>query len=244
MRTSRRARWIVRISRFSPFQSLALVVALALALLRRCADRRSLLHSSFRTQVGPGARPVGSAAGCGPEITTIRTYSNLVVVDVVVTDSQGNPVHGLKASDFTLTENNKPQTFGTSRSIARCRRRTSRLRRRQSCLPGCLPTSPPAPVNGPVNVLLLDYLNTPLTSQPYARKQLLDYLDNAPPGTRIAIFGLTTQLIMLQGFTSDMAVLKAALNVEEGRAAGVRHSGRPGQWRADHRYDAFRRHVD
>ena len=32
---------------------------------------------------------------------------------------------------------------------------------------GLFTNKPPAPMNGPVNVLLLDYLNTPLTSQPY-----------------------------------------------------------------------------
>ena len=108
-------------------------------------------------------------------VPTIRTYSNIVVIDVVVTDSQGKPIFSNR---------------------------------------------PPAPVNGPVNVLLLDYLNTPLTAQPAARKQLLDYLDHAPAGTRIAIFGLTTQLSMLQGFTSDMSVLKAALTQKKGAPQG------------------------
>ena len=67
-----------------------------------------------------------------------------------------------------------------------------------------------------MNVLLLDYLNTPLTYQPYARKQLLEYLSKAPAGTRIAIFALTDRLIMLQGFTSDMDVLKNALLSKKG----------------------------
>ena len=42
-------------------------------------------------------------------MTTIRAYSNLVVIDVVVNDAQGNPVHGLTKDDFTLLENNKQQ---------------------------------------------------------------------------------------------------------------------------------------
>ncbi|HEX9201057.1 MAG TPA: VWA domain-containing protein, partial [Acidobacteriaceae bacterium] len=154
------------------------------------------------------------------QITTIRTYSNIVVIDVVVTDAQQKPVHGLKASDFTLLENNKPQTI--------------RHFEEHSVSPGAeivapAPKLPPglftnksaAPANGPVNVLLLDYLNTPLTSQPYARKQLIDFLDHAPAGTRIAIFALTTQLSMMQGFTSDMQVLKAALSVKKGGAPQV-----------------------
>ena len=44
----------------------------------------------------------------------------------------------------------------------------------------------------------------------FVRQQLLAYLNaTPPPGTRIAIFGLTTRLTILQGFTSDPALLKA-----------------------------------
>src|SRR5258708_34698338 len=40
---------------------------------------------------------------------TLRTNTRLVLVDVVVTDSKGQPVPDLKASDFTLLEDGKPQ---------------------------------------------------------------------------------------------------------------------------------------
>ena len=62
----------------------------------------------------PPAAPAPAAASAqqgSSQITTIRTFSNLVVIDVVVTDAQGNPVHGLKAEDFSLTENNKPEAL-------------------------------------------------------------------------------------------------------------------------------------
>src|SRR5258708_10175626 len=42
-------------------------------------------------------------------VATLRAGTQLVVVDVVVTDKSQKPVHGLKASDFTLTEENVPQ---------------------------------------------------------------------------------------------------------------------------------------
>jgi VWFA-related protein len=151
-----------------------------------------------------------------PEIATIRAYTNIVVVDVVVTDSQGKAVHGLKKSDFSLFENNKAQNI---RNFEEHSAATDlQVIPPPKLPPGLFTNRPPVPVNGPVNVLLLDYLNTPLTAQPSARKQLLDYLNHAPPGTRIAIFGLTTQLSMLQGFTSDTSVLKAALDVKKGGA--------------------------
>ena len=154
-------------------------------------------------------------------MTTIRTYSNLVVVDVVVTDGQGNPVHGLSKDAFALTENGKPQTFRHFEEHSAAPVAETKVLPPPRMPPGLFSNRTPAVANGPVNVLLLDYLNTPVSAQPYARKQLLDYLDHAAPGTRIAIFGLTTQLSMLQGFTSDMAVLKGALDPKKGGAAQV-----------------------
>ena len=47
-----------------------------------------------------------------------------------------------------------------------------------------------------------------MTDQAYVRYQLQQYVKQAKPGTRIAIFGLTTHLILLQGFNSDPEVLK------------------------------------
>jgi VWFA-related protein len=161
------------------------------------------------------AMPTTQVADLGP-ITTIRTYTNIVVIDVVVTDSQGNPVRGLKASDFSLMEDNKPQTLRHFEEHTAMPASSIKIEEAPKLPAGLFTNKPPAPVNGPANVLLLDYLNTPLTAQPYARKQLLDYLDKAPAGTRIAIFALTNHLVMLQGFTSDMKVLKAALTSKKG----------------------------
>jgi VWFA-related protein len=150
------------------------------------------------------------------QVTTIRTYSNLVVIDVVVSDSQGNPIRGLKASDFTLTENNKPQTLRHFEEHSAAPASSVEITPAPKLPLGLFTNQSAAPANGPVNVLLLDYLNTPLRSQPYARKQLMDYLNKAPAGTRIAIFALTNHLVMLQGFTANIEVLKAALSSKKG----------------------------
>ncbi len=170
--------------------------------------------SPARSQAGPSA-PLNDSQDTA-QVTTIRTYSNLVVIDVVVTDSQGNPVRGLKGSDFELMENNKPQMIRHFEEHTAMPASNIQMAPAEKLPPGLFTNKSPAPVNGPVNVLLLDYLNTPLTSQLYARKQLLEYLDKAPPGTRIAIFALTNHLVMLQGFTSDMQVLKEALTKKKG----------------------------
>lgn len=174
---------------------------------------------SARSQAGPQNSSFNKPQDT-TQITTIRTFSNLVVIDVVVTDSQGNPVRGLTGSDFELMENNKSQAIRHFEEHTAMPASSIQMAPTEKLPPGLFTNKSSAPVNGPVNVLLLDYLNTPLASQPYARKQLLEYLDKAPPGTRIAVFALTNHLVMLQGFTSDMQVLKAALTKKKGAAQG------------------------
>lgn len=55
------------------------------------------------------AKPTPPAAKEEDEV--IKVNSRLIVVPVSVTDANGNPVHGLKQSDFVLREENRPQTI-------------------------------------------------------------------------------------------------------------------------------------
>ncbi len=161
----------------------------------------------------------GQQGSTNSEITTLRVRTNLVVIDVVVTDSKGNPVKGLTKEDFTLTESGRPQVIKRfEEHTAFAASETSKVAPMPKLPPGLFTNQTPVPAAGPVNVLLLDYLNTPLNAQPYARQQLIDFLNKVPPGTRIAVFGLNHGLFMLQGFTSDPEVLKKALASKKGAA--------------------------
>ena len=158
----------------------------------------------------PQSRPDG-------QITTLHTSTNLVVIDVTVTDSSQRPVHNLKASDFTLLENNTPQRVKNfEEHIPLPATDAGKIVAPPKLPPGLFSNRAVAPANGPVNVILLDSLNTPAEDQPYVRSQLIEFLKKQPPGTRVAIFGLSTSLTMLQGFTSDPEVLKAALTAKSG----------------------------
>src|ERR1700730_1259499 len=143
-------------------------------------------------------------------VATLRAGTQLVVVDVVVTDKNQKPVHGLKASDFTLTEENVLQVVKHfEEHVALTPADATKFPALPKFPPGVFTNYTPEPVNGAVNLLLLDALNTPVRDQAYVRQQLIAYLNSTPPGTRIAIFGLTSQLTILQSFTSDPALLKA-----------------------------------
>jgi VWFA-related protein len=158
------------------------------------------------------APPPATAQAAASQAPKIQSRVSIVSLDIVITDSSGHPIHGLKSSDFTLLENGQkmtPQSFEEHRAD-----------QSQPTAPAPKMTLPantftnftPAPDHGPINVLLLDTLNTPVGDQPVIRRQMLDYLKNMPDGTRMAVFGLSNQLLMLQSFTSDPALLKAALS--------------------------------
>lgn len=142
----------------------------------------------------------------------VRINTRMVLVDVSVLGKDGKFVKDLKATDFTVLENGKPQSladFSTQSS--------------QGDAAGPLPTQnlPPhvctnrpeyAMPAGPLTVLLLDTLNTGTEDQAYVRSRMLQFVDNQlPPHERVAVFSLGESLLQLQGFTDDPELLKAAI---------------------------------
>jgi VWFA-related protein len=140
----------------------------------------------------------------------LRVTSRAVVVDVVATDSSGNPVAGLTKDAFTITEQGKPQTISFfeehgAPSVAK-------PEEMPELPPGTFSNFSPFPEPPAVNVILLDTLNTRVESQSGVHRQVLNFLQSAKPGTRSAIFALGLSLKFIQGFNDDPAVLVAALS--------------------------------
>jgi len=152
---------------------------------------------------------------------TLHARVNLVVVDVVVTDSNHHPVSGLTRDQFSLTDGKIPQVIkGFEEHTAPSDAELAKFAAFPKLPPGVFTNYVAAPANGSaINVLLLDALNTPLSDQQYVRQQLLDYIQHEKPGTSVAIFGLSSQLVMLQGFTSDPNLLKRAIEAEHGKGS-------------------------
>jgi VWFA-related protein len=151
-----------------------------------------------------------TATALAQETPTLQSNTQLVVVDVIVQDRSGNPIHGLTASDFHIAEGHTPQTL---RSFDEHSTLTPPAKPLPALvLPaGTFTDFTPIPPSGALNVLLIDALNTPTKDQSFVRNQLKDYVAKAKPGTRIAIFGLGSQIVMLQGFTADPSLLKDAV---------------------------------
>ena len=152
-------------------------------------------------------------------VPTLHVTSREIVVDVMVTDANGQPVRGLKQTDFTIEENGKPQPIRSFREYG------SEIPVAEPAAvklpPRVYTNSQSTPASGPVNILLFDALhsNSLLSQHPgsieisHALRGAAEYLSAMPPGTKVAIFWLSENgMHMLQGFTSDRDSLQRAVH--------------------------------
>ncbi len=141
-----------------------------------------------------------------------KTHAREVVVDVVVSKGGNEAVNGLHAKDFVVMEDGKPQTIDYFEEHTTKTLPASALQPLPPMPAGVYTNVPPAPEGDAVNVLLLDSLNTDQQDQTYVHGQIMNFLKTMQPGIKVAIFTLSSQLRMVQGFTTDTAVLRNALN--------------------------------
>jgi VWFA-related protein len=144
---------------------------------------------------------------------SLHTGAQIVMVDVIVTDGHDNPVRNLQQRDFKVSEN------GNEQAISLFEERSTAPAAPPAAMPKLAPdvyTNFPTGTEGsPDNILLFDLLNTPVDRQAFAKGQLQAFLKTVKPGTPLALFTLTSRLNLLQGSTSDPALLVAALNAVE-----------------------------
>ncbi len=159
----------------------------------------------------PAAPPTTSPASQAPTLT-IRETVRRVIVDVMVRDANGKPVHGLTASDFSITEDKQPQRVLSFDTYDFDKPSISRGPNAPPLPPDVFLNVPTVPERGPLYVMLLDLVNTQVDNQMWARQQILKFISNKPAGTRFAIFVNSDMLRLVQGFTDDKDLLYATLD--------------------------------
>jgi len=185
----------------------------------RRVDIRRLLPCLFLVfalagyaQVAPQSSAPAQPKPSSPAFT-IQARVPLTILDIVVTDAKGQPVHGLKQSDFTIIEDKQtmlPNSFEEHRSDAR---QPAAPAPKQSLPPNTFTNDTPATASPtPLVILLLDPLNIQISEQQIVRKRVLDFIDKLPAGTRMEVLNLYSHLSIVQGFTTDRELLKAALS--------------------------------
>jgi VWFA-related protein len=163
-----------------------------------------------QTQQPATDKGAAQAPSGGPAVA-FHTGANLVLVDVVVRD-KGRAVPDLKASDFQVLEDGKPQPITTFEA-----------HKASDAVEASAPPQLPPHVYGDfpryrttsaANVLLLDALNTPMQDQGFVRQRMIKYLRGIPPGTQVAVFTLASRLRMVSGFSTDMGAIERAVSLE------------------------------
>jgi VWFA-related protein len=145
----------------------------------------------------------------------LKVEVRVVLVDVVVTNKKGEPVTGLKKDQFAVLEDGTPEniaSFEEHHDTPHASPREAIANSAAPLPPNTYTSSQTVHPSDSVNVLLLDWVNTQPTDQVYVRTQVVKYLKTVPPGTRLAIFALTPELRIVQGFTTETARLLAAIN--------------------------------
>lgn len=142
--------------------------------------------------------------------TTFKLRVNLVQVRVVVRDSKGKPIEGLKAEDFQVFDQGKLQaitTFGVETAKTRQERAEAAAKTQQDAS-GAMDVAKAALPERFV-ALVFDDIHLKASDATFVRASAKALLDSMMPTDRIGIFGTSEQLT--QDFTNDKAALNQAL---------------------------------
>ena len=140
----------------------------------------------------------------------ITVTKQMVVLNITIHDKEGKPVHGLTAADFSVLDENQPQTVSFVEEHAATQ--PEQVVALPKLPPGIYSNIPNAPVNDALNVILLDAQDTSVREQSRLFHDIQKLASTLPPGARTAIVKLGTHLEIVCGFTADHDRLNACLN--------------------------------
>jgi len=157
----------------------------------------------------------GAALAQDQSPTVIRIDVNLVQVDAIVTDSKNKHVSNLKAEDFEILQDGKPQSISNFSYITVGSR-----------MPAASPTAPRSGVAAPLPptalktsevrrmfALVVDDLGLSFESVAHVRDALRKFVDHQmQPGDMVAIIRTSAGMGVLQQFTTDRNLLHAAID--------------------------------
>ena len=173
---------------------------------------------SFFCRAGtPQEKNQQSAARSGQEPPAVlKVTTRLVTVDVVAKDHKGKVVRDLKADEFQIAEQSSSgksqQRVATFRLLDRALAEAPDAERAALQLPVGVYTNlvTTKSLSAPPTILLVDGLNTDAATQLQVRRKMVQLLASSPSSVPMAVFLLGRQLRLLQNFTTDTTLLRAA----------------------------------
>ncbi|MDA0205025.1 MAG: VWA domain-containing protein [Acidobacteria bacterium] len=149
-----------------------------------------------------------SGANAQEEPLVFRGGTTLVEFTVIALDGEGDPVTDLSPQELSVREKGRP------RELAFFRFEGGEQEETPVQLPAGSFTNRPELSPGPprnVTAILLDSLNTQPEDQIYARAQVMRFMRELAPDTRVALYLLGRDLQVLHDFTDDPASLRDSI---------------------------------
>src|SRR5262249_49158937 len=103
----------------------------------------------------------------------ISTTTEIVTVPVIVTDSSGKPVHGLKKEDFQVRDNGKEQRIASFEEVTATRITLRGSSEQNGIYTNKLNNDNPVALG----ILVIDFVNTQTVSQAWALRAAVSFLD-------------------------------------------------------------------
>jgi VWFA-related protein len=156
-------------------------------------------------------RPLAQQTPASPG--AIKTQTRLITVDVIATDSHGDSVRNLKQEDFQVIEEHLgAQKIARFEFVDTAAYASADSFAQPAAAPGVYSNMPAVRLRVPPTVLLMDALNTGTVRQIQVRRDMILFLKNLPADTPVAVFLLGHTLHVVQNFTTDPALLRAAVD--------------------------------
>lgn len=158
------------------------------------------------------------------EPATFKTNSNLVIVNLSVKDRSGKLLDNLKKTDFTIYEDDKPQTisvFELEHLDAEIAASAPAQLRTREAAPASTPASGPKPTykagesfkDRRLLVMFFDFSSMQPPEQIRARKAALNFIDEKmTKSDLVSVMTYSSDVKILEDFTDDRERLRATIN--------------------------------
>ena len=158
--------------------------------------------------VGAQTKPTPSPA----QDDVIKVNTELVQTDVMVFDKKGHFVDGLKAEQFALKVDNKPQTISFFDRVTSGKANADRVASADTGSNPANPTTSTATILGRTVIFYVDDLHLAPDSLVRTRKALTEFIDRGmSENDQVAITSSSGQIGFLQQFSNDRVALRSAV---------------------------------
>ena len=169
-------------------------------------------------QPAPQKEQGASQGSLGAPSATIKVATRMVTLQVSARDSKGHPITGLTAADFQLFEQVPPKKEQRPQKIAAFQQvnvaTIAAADKGAVQMPAGIYSNwvTMQKVAVPPTILLMDGLNSTVAAQMQVHRQMVKLLGSIPLDIPVAVFLLDRNLHLLQNFSTDRTLLRAAVD--------------------------------